>query len=292
MAKIKIDQKKCIQCGACVAICQPEIFVQLDEEIQIESEENCFQCGHCVALCPTDAIDHERFPLASMPLLNEMPEIGVDQVISLLRGRRSSRIFQDKKVPSEILTDLLDCTRWAPSASNEQNVEWLVIDNAEDILDLSKKAVDSLAKLANLVRNPIVRLGLRFIYGVEILEKAVNSVSQLEIAEDQLAAGDNPLLFNAPVVLVAHVPKSNYFGRDDSIYAAYNLMLTAQKMGLGTCQIGYFTVALDRSKKLRNFLGLPAGRKPEVVLVLGYSKYKFLRGIDRNVRKMQAYKKK
>jgi nitroreductase len=95
------------------------------------------------------------------------------------------------------------------------------------------------------------------------------------------ARGEDPIFRGAPVVLVAHVPLDDPFGRDHASFAAYNLMLAAQRQGLGTCQIGYFKIALDQSRALRNSLGLPEGRKPELILTLGYPRYRFRRAVAR-----------
>ena len=56
---------------------------------------------------------------------------------------------------------------------------------------------------------------------------------------------------------VAHVPVEDSFGRDDATYAAYNLILAAQRMGLGSCLIGYFIYALENNDQLRKHVGLP-----------------------------------
>jgi nitroreductase len=82
-------------------------------------------------------------------------------------------------------------------------------------------------------------------------------------------------------VLVAHVPRGTYFGRDDGVYAAYNLILAAQRLGLGTCQIGYVNIALERNRGLRRMLGLPSERQLEVALALGYPRFEFQRGLPR-----------
>lgn len=80
---------------------------------------------------------------------------------------------------------------------------------------------------------------------------------------------------------MAHVPVEDSFGRDDATYAAYNLILAAQRMGLGSCLIGYFINALENSAQLRRHLGLPDSRRVEVALVLGYPKYQFRRTVPR-----------
>ena len=105
--------------------------------------------------------------------------------------------------------------------------------------------------------------------------------SDLEEARKRQRAGEDPILYHAPVLLVAHVPKSDRFGRDDAAYAAYNVMLAAQRLGLGTCQIGFLQFALELSRRLRKSLHLPSGRKPEIELVLGVPKYPFRRVVPR-----------
>jgi nitroreductase len=64
-------------------------------------------------------------------------------------------------------------------------------------------------------------------------------------------------------------------------------MLAAQRRGLGTCQIGYFQLALDRSNELHQALGLPPDRRPEVTLVLGYPAFGFVRLLPRRRPKLK-----
>jgi len=113
------------------------------------------------------------------------------------------------------------------------------------------------------------------------MKAGLESVDSFERLAQRHAQGEDPILLRAPVLLIAHVPDSAYFGRDDAIYATYNLMLAAQRMGLGTCQIGYFLIALDLDKKLHSALGLPQGRRAEVAVVLGYPQYRFRRVLPR-----------
>jgi len=81
--------------------------------------------------------------------------------------------------------------------------------------------------------------------------------------------------------LLAHLPAEDSFGRDDAAYAACNIILAAQRMGLGTCLIGYFIDALENSAQLSRCLGLPDNRRVEVALVAGYPKNQFRRAVSR-----------
>jgi len=160
-------------------------------------------------------------------------------------------------------------------------VDWLVIDDRDRIVELSKGVLDALGRLVVLARNPLLRALLRLIGGKELARQARKAASDFEEARKRQRAGEDPILYHAPVLLIAHAPKSDRFGRDDAAYAAYNVMLAAQRLGLGTCQIGFLQFALGLSRRLRRTLNIPPGRKPEIELVLGVPKYPFRRAVPR-----------
>jgi nitroreductase/NAD-dependent dihydropyrimidine dehydrogenase PreA subunit len=275
--EIAVNQETCTRCGACVALCISRVFELADEQVTVVAPEECSLCGHCIAACPTDAINHSEYQLEQFPLLDPTALPSLDVLADVLRERRSSRVFRGQPVPRQVVRKLVDAARWTPSANNEQPVDWLVFDDPDRIVALSAQVVGVLAHTARLLRNPLLRPFLRLALGAEKVKKGLESADSFERLAQRHAQGEDPIFRHAPVVLVAHVPNDDYFGRDDAIYATYNLMLAAQRIGLGTCQIGYFLVALDRSRELRSALGLPDGRRVEVALTLGYPKYRFRR---------------
>ena len=107
----------------------------------------------------------------------------------------------------------------------------------------------------------------------------VEDIQDFERIIQQRAQGMDPIFFKAPVLLLAHVPVEDSFGRDDATYAAYNIILAAHRMGLGNCLIGYFIYALENNGQLRRRLGLPDNRRVEVALVIGYPEYQFRRTV-------------
>ena len=278
---ITINQEACTQCRACVELCTGRVFELDNGQVQVARPEECWLCGHCVATCPTDAIQHSAYPLDLCPVLERSALPDMDALVAVLRERRSLRVFREKPVPRGLVRDLVDMARFVPSASNEQPVDWLAFDDCASVAALSHHAVDVLAQTARLLRNPLLRPVLAVALGPEKVRKGLESAPDFERLAARQAQGEDPIFFQAPAVLVAHVPDDDYFGRDHAVYAAYNLMLAAQRLGLGTCQIGYFTAALDRSRALRDRLGLPEGRKPEVTLILGYPRYRFRRAPSR-----------
>lgn len=275
MPEIAIDQDKCNLCSACVALCNSSnVYEQVDREIRVVRPDECWFCGHCVAVCPTDAIAHSEFPLSDCPVLDPAVLPTGDSLVAAFRCRRSSRIFKAESVARQLVDELVDMARWVPSAGNAQPVDWLAIDDPAQIAALSTETVQFIGQAAGRLRA-----------GSQDAHVSLEDVEDFERIVRQSSLGDDPIFFKAPVLLLAHVPADDEFGRDDATYAAYNLILAAERMRLGTCLIGYFIFALDHSADLSRMLSLPHGRKVEVAVVLGHPKFSFRRHIPR--RKME-----
>lgn len=57
----------------------------------------------------------------------------IDQFPELAKKRRSVRAFLDEKVPSDIITKIIECAVEAPSSCNRQSWRFLVIDEKDSI---------------------------------------------------------------------------------------------------------------------------------------------------------------
>lgn len=283
MARIAIDQNKCTRCGACVALCSSGVFSRSGEAVQVTSPDECWLCGHCVAACPPDAITHQDFPLDACPGLAPANLPAPEVLLEALRQRRSTRVFRDRPVPRDAVQELVSASRWHPSASNSQPVDWLAFDDPRQIASLSGQAVAVYASMLGQLQNPWYRPFLRLTLGQKKLQAALDKLPGFERLVRRHARGEDPIFRRAPVVLVPHVPAGDYFGRDHAACAALVLSLAAERLGLGTCQVGYFTVAYDRSRQLRQALGLPPGRRAQGTLLLGYPVYRFHRAPARRL---------
>ena len=282
MAKITIDGTACIRCGRCVAVCAIAHVFELSDESSVPIRaENCWNCGQCIAVCPTDAIDHEAFPLEQCPIIeaSEMPSR--QDLVAAFRMRRSHRAFQRTPVDREIVRDLIDLARWAPTASNSQAVDWIAFDDPARIEELSRGVVSEVDRFVRLARMPIIRWVLPLLLNRDTRRQLQKSRPLLERFHAAQQRGEDPIFYNAPVVLVGHCPSKKNFARDDAVYAAYNLALIAETLGLGACQIGFFQLAVERSSRMLRNIGLPAGRSPQVALALGYPPHEFRRGVPR-----------
>ncbi len=65
--------------------------------------------------------------------MDEDVKIKTDDFIEFIRRRRSHRKFADKPVPKEVLEKLVDVCRYAPTGSNVQNVEILILQDPKRI---------------------------------------------------------------------------------------------------------------------------------------------------------------
>ena len=52
-------------------------------------------------------------------------------VFEAIERRVSDRSFEPRKVPRELVADLLEAARWAPSSCNLQLAEYIVVDDDE-----------------------------------------------------------------------------------------------------------------------------------------------------------------
>jgi nitroreductase/NAD-dependent dihydropyrimidine dehydrogenase PreA subunit len=282
MATISVDRKACIRCGACVGVCSiAEVFELTDEGSSAVHPENCWNCGHCVAVCPTDAIDHDAFPLEDCPMIGAKDAPTLDGLTAAFRARRSCRTFEEKPVPREVVRDLVTLSRWAPTAGNSQSIDWLAFDDREKIAELTDAILAESRRFANIIRNPILRPFVPLMIGAEAAERLRSAKPIIERLLRRRAAGEDPIFHHVPVVLLGHSPARSNFGRDDAIYAAYNLMLAADHFGLGTCQIGFFQIAFEKSARLRRRVTLPEGRTCQVAVAVGYPRHRFRRALPR-----------
>ncbi len=59
MAKIIIDPKKCNGCGECARACPASVFTMVAGLAKPTNPDDCIECCACVDICEPEAIDHE-----------------------------------------------------------------------------------------------------------------------------------------------------------------------------------------------------------------------------------------
>jgi nitroreductase/NAD-dependent dihydropyrimidine dehydrogenase PreA subunit len=262
MGLFTIDQAKCEKDGFCAAECPVQI-IRMDAvsklPVAIEgAEERCINCGHCLAVCP-----HQAFHLSSMVLENcpELPlgwELAPEQVIRLLKARRSIRVYKEDPVSEELLLKVLDAARYAPSGTNRQPVRWLIIREPKKVRELASLTIDWMRALVK--DNSPLAQSLRLEYLVQVWDK-----------------GQDLILRQAPHLVVAYGLKEDFVAANAATIALTYLELAALPFKLGTCWAGYVNLALNSYPAAREFTGISKRCDFLGAMMIGYPKLKYYR---------------
>jgi len=261
MKMITIDEERCQKDGLCAIEC-PAVIIRLPKdgfpEMVAGGEELCLRCGHCVAVCPHGALSHRHVPLEASPPIDPKFVLTEPQAAQFLRTRRSVRRYQDKPVEKEKIQKLIEIARYAPTGSNTQLVEWLVVDD--------KSKVNKLA-------------GLTIDYYRRLLQEEPQAAAYAALPRAIAAweAGYDAVLRNAPTLVVASAPQEAFNGMIDVTLALCYLDLMAPVFGLGTCWAGMLQRALRFSPAIKDALGVPAGHPHHYPMMLGYPKVTYHR---------------
>lgn len=262
MTQINVDQEICKHDGICAAVC-PMGIIELKDGTTVPKlmaglEDLCITCGHCVAICPHGALSLDKMKAEDCPPVRVDLAIGSEQAEQFFRSRRSIRTYRDKAVEREKLVKLIDMAHYAPTASNSQQVQWLVINSKEQLHTLAGMIIDMLHHLIE-EGHPLAK------------------AYKLERSVEAWEAGIDPVLRGAPVLVVAHAPKGYAMGQVDSSIALTFLDLAAPTVGLGTCWAGFFMMAAAQWPPLQQALALPEGNACFGAMMIGYPKYNYHR---------------
>ena len=123
---LRIENKSCIACGKCVQVCPAGIMVRSTDGKGIEAvrTDRCIGCGHCVDVCPTGSVIHSDFPPQRVHTVDTGRLPAPEQVLELIRSRRSNRALTPHPIPDEALQRIVEAARYAPTASNSRQVSF------------------------------------------------------------------------------------------------------------------------------------------------------------------------
>ena len=280
MSWVSISKDDCTGCGLCVERCIRCFSDRGDEITVLADETNCNLCGHCVALCPTMAITHRKMDMDNFLEIGKDVDFDTDTFIQFVRKRRSHRSFKEKPIPRAVLDKLVDVCRYAPTGSNVQNVELLIIQDRAKIKKLSDLTMASFQKAFGIIERRVMALRAE---GKEIpgdLQYSYDTLKARDQMQEAREAGQDTVFHNAPAVLIFHSPAATSAPKDNGVIASTTVTLTAMTMGLESTYIGVFEAA-STYRPIIEELGLPAGHKVFSVLIMGYPSLKYLRSVDR-----------
>ncbi len=77
-------------------------------------------------------------------------------ILNLLKSRRSIRIYQDKPVPRDLLLQILEAGRWAPTGANLQPWHFIVVTDSETRKRIGDAARFFFIKSSHVEKAPVV----------------------------------------------------------------------------------------------------------------------------------------
>ncbi|MFA6618222.1 MAG: nitroreductase family protein [Candidatus Neomarinimicrobiota bacterium] len=162
-------------------------------------------------------------------------------LLDLIKTRQSDRKYLDTAVDKEKIERCLEAARLAPSASNSQPWEFIVVQDPE----IRKE-------LAALTTSPVVKIN-RWVPKAPVLVVINSWTPPLH----RVAAG---------------ILENKKFNLVDVGIAAEHFCLQAAEEGLGSCILGWFN-----TKKIMKLLDIKAPKKPALLISLGYSGHENIR---------------
>lgn len=169
-----------------------------------------------------------------------------------IRARRSIRAFQDKPVPEEALSRILEAAVCAPSASNRQPWRFIVVSDAKVRGRMAESAREAVRRMAPDVQPEFEAGFLDYSRHFVTFEQAPLLLVALAKADQTFAS-----LFKEESVSRERMRRLERDGSSISVaMAVQNLLLAATEEGLGTCVM---TGPLLAEEDLVRILPVPEG---------------------------------
>jgi nitroreductase len=246
----------------------------------------CIRCGQCMAVCPFQSItvhglsyEKDFFTLpagqaADMPFQD------------MIKTRRAIRVFKEQPVPQELLEKVVEAISFAPPSFTPIKTEIVVVQDTAVIRKALPKMIEFYAGLVKAIGHPIGRFFVRRGAGAKrfkLLEHHVVPLMKSRLPELKQGVEDTITRY-APAMIIFHAHRdAENFETDINIAMTYGF-LAAHALGLGGTAIDLIPPAIRKSPELRKLFSIPDDNVPVAAMILGYPKYRYQRGIKRDLK--------
>jgi len=289
---LTIDHETCRRCFLCTEVCPNKILAKGDKDLIVvrpEREHLCMECGHCMAVCPTCSVHAGKLSYE-----NDFFEIensgNIDKSFDeLIMSRRSVRNFKNTPVPREVLEKIADAISFAPPSFPPHRTELIIVNDTELIEKSLHIMIDNYSSLIKMMNNPIMR---HFIKGktspAKFLTLKNHLIPILKAKMPDMKAGNEDALTRGAPALILFLTEKNSEDNSQNISIATTYgMLKIHSMGLGGTIMDIIPPAINRNAELRKMYGIPDTHDIFTSLIVGYPKFKYQRGIRRDLKSIQ-----
>lgn len=294
MHQLFIDKETCKKCLLCSEVCPNKILVRNNSNVMTTRPDRidlCFRCGQCMAICSTQSIivDGLSYKTDFFELPGNESSGHEKSFYDLICTRRAIRNFKDKPVPKELLEKIVEAISFAPPGFPPLKIEIVVVQNTELIRKALPNMIQFYDKLVAMMKNPIVRFFIKKDAGKKKFKTMQGHlIPLLKSRIQELKDGtEDTLTRYAPAMILFLANKNEEdISQDISIAATYG-MLAAHSLGLGGSIMDIIPPAIERDKELRKLFCIPDNNEIATSMIIGYPKYKYLRGIKRDLKSVK-----
>lgn len=281
MYNLEINLEKCIKCGDCERACGLKV-VELVDDLPIEHPGMCNSCGHCVAICSVDAIINKSVVMDNFKPIKDHG-FTYEQFHNLIRNRKSIRNYKNKPITEEHIKQLIESVRYIPTGANRQELKYIFITDPEQLLNVAKtvaKKFKNLKKLAKIFKMFVPKMEYRSLLRLNEHWNAFEKAGY---------QGLDIYLRGAPCLIVIYAKKQHMLSQWDAGIASYNLLTTAETLGMGTQLAGYVALTAKVFKSIKKACKVPKKHKILASLIIGYPDIKYLKTVDRRPLDVKIY---
>ena len=250
---ISVNKQLCSKDYLCIAECPVRVIRKGDDAIPCshpEDEVRCIKCGHCIAICPTNALSLGELSSKDLPICNNnYINIPIEEVEQLIRSRRTVRLFKNEPVPFSLITRALETAKMAPSAKNNQFLNWVFLQ--------SRSSVEEVTRI--------------------VIEKWMAGNEEYSLIVKAWEKGHDPIMRGAHSAVFVHAEYNYYWGWADAACALSYLEIICHMYGLGLCWTGFVTRASEECNALNSYLKLPENHRLFGGFAIGFPKVKYNR---------------
>jgi len=278
IVSLKVIEETCIRCLRCVKVCPSSIFYKDEAEnlIKTRNKQYCIKYGHCVAVCPTDSVDHGDFPESKVHHIDRGLLPTPEQMMLLIKSRRSNRAFIKEPVPEEKLDMIIEAAHRAPTASNMQKVNFTLITDPGRLHAVSAATIDIFDSLAKKLNKPLIKPIVK-----KLMPEVYGYLPRFEKLVGEFRNGNDIILRNATTLLFIHSPKESRFGAEDCNLAYQNASLMAESLGVSQFYTGFVCNAIkqDKEKRIQKLIG--PDEKIYAGMAMGLTSFQYPNYIDK-----------